>query len=142
MQQAGPGEARSAPDERRSAGTRWWQHRQTRTKVAVVTFAVLALLGMVLPAVGGLFSGDQRVLVVTLDQGAGQERRLALKAACGSLPGIGVVPDQGNGNPEVQGRFPVRFSLAGATPKQEAALTACVDAQPGVRGFLVESPDS
>lgn len=106
--------------------------------MVVVTFATLALLSMLLTAVAVLLRGDQRVLVVTMAQDAGQARRDALKQACGSLPGIGVVADKGNPDPRVQGRFPVRFSLSGATPEQESALYTCVNRQQGVRGFLVE----
>lgn len=116
----------------------WWRDRRRRNRAALVAFAALALLGTLLPAFGHLFGGDARVLVVTMAQDAGQPRREALKAACGSLPGVSVVPDKGNPDPRIQGRFPVRFSLAGATATQEAALTACVGRQPAVRGFLVE----
>lgn len=103
-----------------------------------MTFAAVALLSMLLTGFVILSRGDQRVLVVTMAQDAGQPRREALKQACGSLPGVRVVADKGNPDPRIQGRFPVRFSLSGATSEQEAALYACVNRQPGVRGFLVE----
>ncbi len=64
-----------------------------------------------------------------------------MKAACGDLPSVSVVPDRGNPDPRLQSRFAVRFSIAGATAQQEAALTTCLNEQPGVRGFLVERGD-
>ena len=103
-------------------------------------FVVLAVLGTLMPAFGALFSGDQRVLRVEMDQGAGQPAREALRAACGGLPRVTVVPDRGNPDPVVQGRFPVRFGMKDMDQTQETALQACVSAQPGVRGFLVERP--
>lgn len=120
----------------------WWRDRSRRNRVALVVFATLALAGTLYPAFTNyLFAGDRRVLVVTMDQAAGQEQRDALKAACGGLPNVRVIADRGDPDPRVQGRFAVRFAIAGATVSQEAALTACVDAQPGVRGFLVRSGD-
>ena len=116
----------------------WWRDHRRRNRAALLAFAALALLGTLLPAFGHLFGGDSRVLVVTMAQDAGQPGREALKTACGSLPGVSVVPDQGNPDPRVQGRFAVRFSLSGATARQEADLSACVGRQPHVRGFLVE----
>jgi hypothetical protein len=107
--------------------------------VALVVFAGLALLGMLYPAVtDNLLAGDQRVLVVTMAQDAGQPEREALKRACGSLPRVTVVADRGDPDPHVQGRFAVRFAIAGASVSEEAALTQCVNEQPGVRGFLVQ----
>jgi hypothetical protein len=126
---AAPGGTPAAP---------WWRDRRRRTRAALVAFAALALLGTLLPAVARLFAGDQRVLVVTMDQGAGEARRDALKAACGSLPGVRVVPDRGNLDPRVQGQFTVRFAIGGTTEREEARLHTCINAQPGVRGFLVE----
>lgn len=119
----------------------WWRDRDQRTRVVVVTFAALALLSMLFTAFVVLSRGDTRVLVVTMQQGAGQELRDALKQACGSLPGVTVVPDKGNPSPRIQGRFPVRFGLSGATARQESALYDCVNRQSGVRGFLVEGSD-
>jgi hypothetical protein len=50
---------------------------------------------------------------------------------------VSVVPDRGAA--EAQYRFPVRFDIAGSTPAQEAALTACVGRYPQlVRGLLTE----
>jgi hypothetical protein len=119
----------------------WWREARRRNRVAVVVFAGLALLGILFPAFTNyLFAGDRRVLVVTMRPDAGQDAREALKRACGSLPGISVVPDRGNPDPRVQGRFPVRFDIADTTPRQEAALQSCLNehAHLGVVGFLSE----
>jgi hypothetical protein len=107
--------------------------------VALVAFAALALLGILYPAVTNyLLGGDRRVLVVTLEQGSDQADRDELKQACGSLPGVTVVADKGNPDPRVQGRFPVRFSMSGATAREEAALEACVQQLEQVRGFRTQ----
>ncbi len=106
----------------------WWQDAKRRNKAVLITFAVLALGGILFPAFSNyLFAGDQRVLVVTLANGAGQDNRVGLKQACGSLPGISVVPDQGDPDPRIQGRFPVRFRIADTTPQQESALLKCLN---------------
>lgn len=116
----------------------WWRDRRGCTRAAVIAFATLALLGMLYPAVTNyLLGGDRRVLVVQLTPDADQDDREALKRACGDLPSVQVVEDRGNPDPRVQGRFPVRFSIAGATIREEAALEACVQDQPRVRGFVV-----
>jgi hypothetical protein len=106
----------------------------------IYVFAALAVSSIVLTGVfTKLLAGDPRVLVVTMNQDAGQPAREVLKRDCGHLPGISVVADKGNRDPAVQGRFPVRFKLAGATPRQEAALEACIDAHRSlVRGILTE----
>lgn len=103
-------------------------------------FAALALTAIVVTGVFNyLLAGDRRVLVVTMRQGIGQEAREELKRDCGSLPGISVVPDRGNPDPEVQGRFPVRFKIGGSTRQQEAALETCINAHSDtVRGLLSE----
>ena len=117
----------------------WWRDASQRNRVAVIVFAMLALAGILFPAFTNyLFAGDQRVLVVTMAPDAGQPEREALKQACGALPGVSVVADRGNPDPRIQGRFPVRFSIADTTDAQYAALTACVNRQPGVRGLLAE----
>lgn len=122
-----------------TAGLPWWRDRARRNRVALVAFACLALLGILYPAFTNyLFGGDRRVLVVTLDQGAGQDARDRLKQACGDLPGIGVVPDRGNPDPAVQGRFPVRFQISDTSASQQADLEQCINDQPGVRGFLTQ----
>jgi hypothetical protein len=117
----------------------WWRDRASRNRAALVAFAALALAGILYPAFTKyLFGGDRRVLVVTMAQDAGQAQREALKAACGSLPSVSVVEDRGDPDPRLQGRFAVRFRIAGASLTEEARLTQCVEAQPGVRGFLVQ----
>ncbi len=121
---------------------RWWRDARTRTRAVVAVFAALALAGILFPAFTNyLFAGDRRVLVVTMQQDATQQDREALKAACGDLPAVTVVADRGDPDPRVQGRFPVRFRIGGASVSQEAALTTCVNDQPGVRGFLVQRGD-
>lgn len=118
----------------------WWRDSRRRTRAAVGTFLALALAGILFPAFTNyLFAGDQRVLVVTMDQDADQADRDRLKQACGSLPGISVVPDRGNPDPRVQGRFTVRFDIADTTQRQETALASCLNRQEGVRGFLTEN---
>lgn len=112
-----------------------------RTNTLLITlFGVLVLISMVLTGVfNHLLAGDPRVLVVTMTQDAGESNRELLKRDCGSLPGVTVVADQGNPSASVQGRFPVRFGLAGATPHQEAALETCIDQHRSiVRGLLTE----
>ena len=113
--------------------------RRTNT-ILISCFAVLALAAMLVTGVFNyLLAGDPRVLVVTMRQDIGQQAREQLKRDCGSLPGISVVPDQGNPDPEVQGRFPVRFSISGTTPQQEAALETCINNHSDtVRGLLSE----
>lgn len=107
--------------------------------MALASFAVLAVGGILFPAFTKyLFAGDQRVLVVTMEQNVGQPAREALRASCGGLPGVRVVPDRGNPDPRVQGRFPVRFDIADITADQYAALSSCINRTPGVRGFLNE----
>ena len=105
-------------------------------------FAVLALIGMLIPAVfNHLLAGDTRQLVVTMQQGVTQADRDTLKQACGSLPGVSLVPDRGAA--EAQYRFPVRFLIGGATDAQEAALEECIDRYPSlVRGVLTEGDAS
>lgn len=118
----------------------WWRDRERRNRVALLTFATVAVGSIVLAGVATqLLAGDQRVLIVTMAQDADQQDREALKQACGGLPGVGVVPDRGNPDPRIQGRFTVRFSLAGATVRQEAALEECVNEHGRVRGFLVRN---
>ena len=113
--------------------------RRTNT-VLITTFGVLATSSIVVTGVfTKLLAGDPRVLVVTMNQDAGQSARELLKRECGSLPGISVVADKGNRDPAIQGRFPVRFSLANTTTAQEAALESCIDRHSHlVRGILTE----
>ena len=129
------------PDARREPAA-WWRDAGRRNRVALGAFAALALLGILYPAFTNyLFGGDRRVLVVTMAQDADQADRERLKAACGSLPSVTVVEDRGDPDPRVQGRFPVRFGISGASTSEEAALTTCVNQQAGVRGVLVQRGD-
>ena len=109
-------------------------------RVLITLFAVLATTSIVVAGVfTKLLAGDPRVLVVTMQQDAGQVGRELLKRECGSLPGVSVVPDKGDQRSSVQGRFPVRFKIGGATPQQEAALESCIDRHSSlVRGILTE----
>ena len=118
----------------------WWRDAARRNRVAIGVFATLALGGILYPAFTEyLFAGDQRVLVVTMDQDAGTEQRAALKQACGSLPGVSVVADRGDPDPRLQRRFTVRFDIGDITDRQLTVLTGCINRQQGVRGFLTES---
>lgn len=111
-----------------------------RGKVLLAVGGSLVLLSMLLTGVFTfLVAPQKRVLVVTLVQDAGQPARDRIKAACGALPGIRLVADQGNADPKVQGRFPVRFDIASSDPAQEAALEQCINTFPAlVRGFVSE----
>jgi hypothetical protein len=113
--------------------------RRTNT-LLIALFGVLMVTSIVITGVfNHLLAGDPRVLVVTMKQDVGESDRDVLKRDCGSLPGITVVADKGNRDPGVQGRFPVRFGLAGASPAQEAALETCIDRHRSlVRGLLIE----
>ena len=118
----------------------WWRDARRRNRVAIVVFAGLALLGILYPAVTNyLLGGDRRVVVVTLEQGSDQADRERVKQECGSLPGVTVVEDRGDPDPRVQGRFPVRFGISGATARQEAALESCVNGLDVVRGFRTQA---
>jgi hypothetical protein len=118
----------------------WWRDARRRTRAVVGVFLALALAGILFPAFTNyLFAGDQRVLVVTMEQDADQGDREALKRACGSLPGVSVIADRGNPDPRLQRRFTVRFDIADTTQRQETALAACINRQSGVRGFLTEN---
>ena len=128
-------------DVQGAVGTAWWRHQSSRNRVAVSTFASLALLGILYPAFTNyLFAGDKRVMVVTMQQGAGQDARERLKAACGALPNVRVIADRGDPDPRVQGRFPVRFDIGDTSAREQAALEACINdnGDIGVRGTFVE----
>jgi len=129
--------------ETEAAQQPWWRDARQRNRAALITFAVLALGGILFPAFSNyLFAGDRRVLVVTLEQDAGQDRREGLKAACGTLPGVSVVPDRGNPDPRIQGRFPVRFDIGDITTQQQAALLLCLNQNRerfAVLGYLPEN---
>ncbi len=110
-----------------------------RTKILIGIGASLVVVSMLVTAVNILLSPARRVLVVTMVQDAVQADRVALKNACGELPGVKLVADRGNPDPGVQGRFPVRFDIGTATYDQERALTACINEHGSkVRGFLNE----
>ena len=110
-----------------------------RAKV-LITLGGLLLLGSML--VTGVFSfllaPPKKVLVVELVQPSTEQQRQQLKDDCGDLPGVGVVKDQGNPSPQIQGRFPVRFDIGDADIQQEAALERCINQHAYVRGFLSE----
>ena len=107
----------------------WWRDPQGRTRALLVGFGVLALIGVLLPAVFNyLLAGDRRQLVVTLERGVTNEDRDLLKRACGGLPGVEVVQDKGR--PEMQYRFPVRFRINDSTHAQEAELERCLNGYP------------
>ncbi len=111
----------------------------TRSKVLLSIGGAILLLGMLITAFKILLGPPKLVEVVTMTQDATQGDRIALKQACGGLPGIAVVKDQGNPSASVQGRFPVRFDMAHATTAQRIALESCINAHGSkVRGFLAE----
>jgi len=111
----------------------------TRAKVLIASGGAIVLFGMLVAGFNILFGPTRLVEVVTMAQDATQADRQALKDACGGLPGITVVKDQGNPSPEIQGRFPVRFDLGKATTSQRIALESCINAHGSkVRGFLAE----
>jgi hypothetical protein len=111
----------------------------TRAKILIGVGGVIVLFGMLIAGFNILLGPPKLVEVVTMTQDATEEDRQALKDACGGLPGITVVADQGNPSPEIQGRFPVRFDLGHATTSQRIALESCINAHGSkVRGFLAE----
>jgi hypothetical protein len=112
----------------------------TRAKVLIAVGGTLLLLSMLLTGIFGfLLAPPNKVLVVTMQQSAVQADREQLKADCGRLPGVEVVADKGNPNPDIQGKFPVRFDIGEATAREEAALETCINRhQDTVRGFVSE----
>jgi hypothetical protein len=110
-----------------TSSTSWWRDRRARERVAVCAFAALALAGILFGGFAVLLRGDVREMVVTLENGAGQQAREGLKAECGDLPGVSVVPDRGNPDPRIQGRFPVRFGMGGITDQEQSALIRCLN---------------
>ena len=118
----------------------WWRDKRQRDRALLIAFAALALTGMLFVAFTNyLFAGDQRVVRVTMVQDAGQPAREALREACGGLPGVTPVPDRGDPDPRVQGRFPVRFDVSDITQPQYAALAGCINEQDEVLGFITEN---
>lgn len=129
-----PQTATSPPTGRR---TPWWRTPRGRTQALLTAFGLVALGGMLIAGSKFLIVGDQRQLVVTMQPTVTQADRLQLKADCGGFPGISPIADKGAA--DRQARFPVRFSLRGATPAQEAALEGCVGEHTRiVRGFITE----
>jgi hypothetical protein len=111
-----------------------------RAKTLIWIGGVLLLASMVVTGVFAyLLAPADRVMVVFMQPGAGQAAREQLKADCGRLPGVEVVADKGNPDPDVQGRFPVRFAVGQASAEQEAALQSCIGKHEDiVRGFIFE----
>jgi hypothetical protein len=109
--------------------------RQTN-RILIWMFGGLSLAAILVTGIFNyLLAPDPRVLVVTMSQDADQADRVQLKHDCGSLPGVSVVPDAGNKDPHIQGRFPVRFKIGDTTP----ALEKCINAHGSlVRGLLTE----
>jgi hypothetical protein len=110
-----------------------------RAKILIAVGAVIVLFGMLVAGFNILLGPPKLVEVVTMAQDATQADRVALKEACGGLPGVQLVADKGNPDPEIQGRFPVRFDIAHASTDQRIALEACINQHGSkVRGFLAE----
>jgi hypothetical protein len=112
----------------------------TRTKVLLSLGGGLVLISMLVTGVHGfLLAPPKKILVVTMSQEAVQADRVALKAACGGLPGVVLVKDIGDPAASVQGRFPVRFDIGRASVRQEIDLETCINEHRSkVRGFLTE----
>ena len=125
-----------------TAAPPWWRDGRKRNLTALSFFGALVLTSMLFVGFTILSRGDVRVMVVTLENDAGQAAREGLKQACGSLPGISVVEDRGNPDPRIQGRFPVSFGIVGTTDRQESALIRCLNENReryGVVGYLPEN---
>lgn len=127
------------------SSTPWYRDRRKRDRATIYGFAVLGIGGILLAGSLRFAEGDQRVVVVTLERGPSVDveqlavDRQQLKDDCGGLPGVTVVADRGDRSARVQGRFPVRFSIRGATNPQRAALEACLaDHDDVVRGVRIE----
>lgn len=111
-----------------------------RGKVLIALGGAIVLFSML---VTGLFNfllaPPNKVLVVTMVTGSGEQARQQLKDDCGHLPGVKVVADKGNRDPHIQGRFPVRFDIGRASVPEEAALEACLNQHRStVLGFISE----
>lgn len=116
------------------------QPLSTRSKSLIWIGGLLLLASMLVTGVFAfLLAPPNKVIVVFMKPGAGQPAREQLKADCGGLPGIEVVADKGNPDPDVQGRFPVRFEIGRSTPPQQAALQSCIaEHESTVRGYIFE----
>ncbi len=110
---------------------RWWQGRRGGNRVMLLVLGLVAFAFMVFNASGRLTAGDQRQVVARLVLPATDAQREAVKDACGRLPGVALVPDQGAA--DKQRNLPVRFDVAGITQQQEVALYACLEERPEVR---------
>jgi hypothetical protein len=122
-----------------TAPSAYRQPLSRRAKILIAVAGSIALIGIVATAVFNYLLADPRgTLVVDLVPGAGQQAREQLRGDCGGLPGIEAVADKGDPDPEVQGRFPVRFSIGSATGAQQTALETCVLRHEMVRGVRIE----
>jgi hypothetical protein len=120
----------------------WWEGRQGHNRVLIAVFAGVAVLAIFYGAILKWTDGDQRQVVVTMQQGITQADRVTVRDTCGALPGIRPVADKGD--PALQYRFPVRFDVGGSSTAQESALYACVQqfAPRFVRGVQTENDDT
>lgn len=99
--------------------------RPTRQAVFLVLAFALLVSSVLVGAVAQIvYTGDEREVVVDLTLGHDPERREALREECGRLPGVELVEDRGNA--AQARRFPARFSIAGASVRQEQALFTCI----------------
>ena len=116
------------------------QPLSSRGKALLWIGGLLLLASMLVTGVFAfLLAPPDKVIVVFLNPGAGQSAREQLKADCGGLPGVEVVADKGNPDPEVQGRFPVRFAVGRATAPEQTALQSCIAKHDDiVRGVVFE----
>lgn len=101
------------------------------------------LLAFVVLVTGTVVAGlatqldDERTVNVLLRDGFTAADVDRLREACGTLPGIGVLPPPREDKASSR-RYPIRFDIGGTSGNQVTALTGCLDADPLVRGVLVE----
>ncbi len=126
-----------------TAAGHWYRDRRRRDRATVYGFAVLGIGGILLAGSFVFARGDQREIVVSMKRDPSRSvaqlarERQELKDDCGAVSGVTVVEDEGD--PAVQGRFPVRFGIRGADNPPRAALDACLARhQDVVRGVRVE----
>ncbi len=81
----------------------------------------------------------QRELVVHFDPAATPEQHRAALAACSGIPNASPEPI-GPGTLKSSRLNDVRFRIDNATSREVARLTACLNRQPGVRGFDIPEP--